>query len=65
MPSIKIAVGIKRGHVSKCLEQWLLTMGSTNISKYKLEQNVTWESLGDPVVRTLCFHCWGCGFNTW
>ena len=65
MPSIKIAVGIKRGHVSKCLEQWLLTMGSTNISKYKFEQNVTWESLGDPVVRTLCFHCWGCGFNTW
>ena len=20
---------------------------------------------GDPVVRTLYFHCWGCGFNPW
>ena len=23
------------------------------------------EFVGDPVVRTLCFHCWGPGFDPW
>ena len=25
----------------------------------------SWEFPGGPVVKTLCFHCWGRGFNTW
>ena len=29
------------------------------------EMGAIWEFPGGPVVRTLGFHCQGCGFNPW
>ena len=25
----------------------------------------SWDFSGSPVVKILCFHCKGCGFNSW
>ena len=32
-------------------------------SRKNFSENLRKDFPGGPVVRTLCFHCWGCGFN--
>ena len=30
-------------------------------SREKFSENLRKDFPGGPVIRTLCFHCWGCG----
>ena len=39
----------------------LLTSPGLSFLVYKI--GITWDFSGSPVVKTLCFHCEGCGFN--